>query len=501
MTVRLLQAPLVSATLLVIAAGFCPRVRALQPGFFPENRTVIDVAEELAPRIAATLREEQAKRNRTLEVAVFSFGDARGRVSENLAFAAKALQGELSSQLRNHADRKFVVWDPNRLAEKVRESHADVKLLTVKNFEVAGDELEKIGLDAAVVGSYRTNEGDQHFGEPVNVHVDVLFSDGPPQQAASKVQELDPNQMVLHPEISTRLSVDILVDGRPLPMYVEAGHGGKLLVELDQQRHYGKEFTIRLTNHGMPPVGWLARSEKRERTRFYTAAVFVDGVNSIYEKEADGQFHPSQRHPDKVTKWVLAAPGMRVRPGYDTLRNPRAVQYVRGAGGAELEIPGFQLNNETAAAFEFADAGESVANEVGLTKEIGMINVYFYAERLKEDEIYFGPGVAAAMPGGVKQGRPIPQRVYRVTVHTHPKPVEVWSILYRYTGSDDSVAARRRKGEQIIGLEEAEQRMKERCREAVRMMGDPFEQRSDAQEGAPRGRRGRRRFFGSPGPG
>jgi len=83
--------------------------------FDADYRNVVDAAQDLAPRIADEVRRDGEKRERSLAVAVLAFGDEEGKVGESLFFAAKTLQGELTSELRNHADRKFIVWDPTQL--------------------------------------------------------------------------------------------------------------------------------------------------------------------------------------------------------------------------------------------------------------------------------------------------------------------------------------------------------------------------------------------------
>ena len=450
--------------------------------FDEEYRTVADAAQDLAPRIAAEVKKEAEKRGGLLSVAVMAFGDEDGKVGESLFFAAKTLQGELTSELRNRAERKFVVWDPAQLRNKVREAGADLAKIRVDAVEAAAEELKKLGLDAAVVGSYQTGgeEADRFVGpgQPIHVHADILFTEGAPLQLTSNVESIDVVPEVPGIGLSGRFCVDVLVDGAALPMYVEAAeqHFGsrKFLLDLDRAQHYGKPFTIRVRNEGMPPAGWISASERAERSRFFCAAVLVDGVNSFYQREADDEFHASQRLPQNLTKWVLTAPGTRVSPGYDTDRNLRAQQSVRGPGGSVVDVRGFQLNDKTAALFEFADAGDSLAHEVGVTKDIGVISVYFYSERMKGDQEYFGPNVAAmAADAGARTGRSVENSVLRVNVRTHPDPVEIWQVFYRYGGHPDSVQEGRRAGKQYESVD----RILDRARAEYRSAGDPFRER------------------------
>lgn len=444
---------------------------------------VPEAAKELAPRIAQVLRAEQDKKGKVLEVAIFAFGNEEGKVSEGMFQTSKVIQGELATQLRNNSNRKFIVWDPFRTRVQVEKSKSSTELLSVKRWKEAAALLAKLGLDAAVVGSFQT-DGKEVAWEGVNVHADILFADGPPLQVASKGKVVPDDDVIVPTEtpsmISTRFSVDILVDGVPLKIDAqqEGYHTGNLYLDLDREKHFGKPFTIRLKNHGLPSVGWITKTRGLERARFFCAAAYVDGVNSFYEREADGDFHPSQRHPNNATKWVLAAPGVVVDPGYDTLRNLHAQHNVRGAGHSVVHIKGYQQDGETAARFEFADAGESLAHEAGLTKDIGVISVYFYSEKSPDDVNRFPPGLAGA-GAGVRLGELIPQEVFRVRVHTHEKPVEVWNIYYRYSDSKDSVKNRKEDGETIAPIATAITDMEGRFRKEANNFGAEFDRRGN----------------------
>ncbi len=161
-------------------------------------------------------------------------------------------------------------------------------------------------------------------------------------------------------------------------------------------------------------------------------------------------------------------------PGYDTDRNLRARNPSAEPAGLWWTCRGFQLNDKTAALFEFADSGDSLANEVGVTKDIGVISVYFYSERMQKDEEYFGPNVAAmaADAGAPRVGR-WRTVLLRVNVRTHPDPVETWQIFYRYGGHPDSVQEGRRAGKQYESVD----RILDRARAEYRSAGDPFRER------------------------
>lgn len=449
------------------------------------NRTAVEVAAELAPSIARELLEVQEKQDRVLEVAVLPFGNETGHVPQQLYASSKTLQGELVAELRNLGQRRVLFWDPFQLKQAAAESKANLALLSAADYKQASEELEKLGLDAVVVGTFQDGSGFD------NIHADILFREGAPLQAAVKGGSLDPTHEVEGGAwpISTRFSVEILVDGQPLPMSMaRAGHA--LYVDLDRELHYGKHFTIRIRNHGQPPVGWIAKNRRHEDYRCFCAAVFVDGVSTIYEKAPDGEFHPVQRHPDHTRKWVLSPPGLRVRRGYDTERNPNLAP-ASGPGHSVRDIPGFQQNLETVRKFTFLDTGESLAHEVGITKDIGLISVYFYSEVAPDDVRYPGPGAYGAGPG-VGLGPVASHKTFVVNVKLHDAPVELWNIYYRYRGDRDSMRGRRENGEQFVPIQAVRREMQQRLRQH-----DPFAFRREYDRFFRPGRGGN---FGSTGP-
>lgn len=441
----------------------------------PRSRSIPDAARDLAPNIAKELKVVAANRGEALVVGVFAFGNEEGKVGVADAFASKTLPGEITTQLRNHAARKFVVLDPFELKKNVVDAGADTAMLKTSAFKEAAGVLKQIGLDAAVIGKYQ-KAGRGGY----NVHADVLFDDGAPLQVSSKIDMVEPvsDEGAAWPErYSSRFSVQFFVDKKRVPMSREQGFSGKYILNLNREQHHGKPFALRIINNSMPPVGWIAPNEAEERTRFFTVAAYVDGVNSIYEPAPDGQFYPSQAHPNNATKWVLGRYGYDILPGYDSDRNAGAQRRARGYGDALQDIIGYQLNGERAAKFIFTNVEDAFANEVGITKEVGVISLYFYAEKLDGDQVYFGPGMQGA-PLGAGQGPIVKHKVFKVRVTTHKEPVEVWNIFYRYDGATESVTDRN-----IVSIATAKAEVDQRIRMVKREFGTLFP--------PPPGRRGR----------
>jgi hypothetical protein len=155
---------------------------------------------------------------------------------------------------------------------------------------------------------------------------------------------------------------------------------------------------------------------------------------------------------------VIGRQGYQILPGYDSDSNPTAQKRVNGYGSALVDVVGFQLNGESAGQFVFTDAGDSIAHDVGISKGVGTISIYFYSELMDADEKYYGPETAAYAPGGTRIGRTLAHRVFSINVKTHPEPVEVWEILYRYRGDADAVSKR----SDAVTIAAAEQEVKER---------------------------------------
>lgn len=102
------------------------------------------------------------------------------------------------------------------------------------------------------------------------------------------------------------------------------------------------------------------------------------------------------------------------------------------------------MGAETAAAFTFAQsgAGELTAELLGVTEDIGIIQVTFYAQKLEGDRML--PSHRDNVAGlGTKPGRELKHGVQRVSPKFHPAAVEVWRIYYRTAGyfpvPDDSL--------------------------------------------------------------
>jgi hypothetical protein len=311
------------------------------------------------------------------------------------------------------------------------------------------------------------------------VNADILFANSQPfQNAGLKEIDVSPDTTVKrdnYPSIATRFKVEILVKDkddklRALPMQAvmrNYGDGdfadGDFYIDLNRNVYYDEEYQIRLTNGVYRPMRWKNPNAQMDVDRLYCAAVFIDGVNSIFEEhenEKKIEYYATQRHPRYVSKWVLAPPKHVIAKNYITGMTPQEGKFEsRNSVNPDesiADILGFQTGQE-ARAFKFADSGESVAHELGITKEIGMITVYFFAELLKDDKSHYPPRVRPA--DATKIGKSIPNPVRNIIVHTHPDPIEIWRIHYRYNNQPNSVEKARKEleneGKRLVPIAKA----------------------------------------------
>jgi hypothetical protein len=115
---------------------------------------------------------------------------------------------------------------------------------------------------------------------------------------------------------------------------------------------------------------------------------------------------------------------------------------VADKGGSEVKVVGYQINESVAAAFTFAMPGEGLAEKIGITNDVGMIAIHFYAQKMEGDAVLAkplgrDPKFVRGGPGPdvtIKDGRPLPNSVIGIRPKLYENPVEVWRIFYRGAG-------------------------------------------------------------------
>ena len=194
------------------------------------------------------------------------------------------------------------------------------------------------------------------------------------------------------PAPASSYTMEILVDGRPLPVLP---HRGRSYVEAVQDR----EYAIRLTNHTGQRVA---------------VALSVDGLGSI---------DAAHRRARDARKWIL-----------DPWQS--------------ITVPGWQTGSGTARRFVFTTERRSYGAWLGRTSDLGVISAAFFRERPQVTMIQGGtareseqkvrsesaPGAPAAKDdlAATGIGREVDHRVVRVAFDAEDAPASVVSFRYEY---------------------------------------------------------------------
>jgi hypothetical protein len=435
-----------------------------------------DVAPAVAAQGAAAVRERIDQRfaanpnAKPFRVAVFPFGDATGKITQqnhdNLFQAQGAYTQALGSELAKVAKGKFLILDKFAVSREFRDSGIDPASVSAENPELPVA-LEKLSIDVAILASVAYSDGgtplvyddDGHRIKPTLVFAGKAGGDSiistPPSQPLS----------VDSPVSTQVLNTRILIE-----LWHKQGNSAKLIPIVSTQNEgngeqvnvwyavipaasEGTEYVVRLVNRGMSrdpeafnfyPIG--NQDESLEARRLFGIVLTVDGVNSFYEDLGDGVRKPVIVHPRNASKWILGPPGHRIVPA----SNPSGYSLVReqGTGHSIIDVLGFKTDDQNSRAFTFGPASQSIAAEkVGISDEIGIISAYVFGEKLP------GDGPVAAVPQGTPRmgtsaGRQVHQPVFRINPKFHKEPFATFKIFYR---SSDEIPIPRQERVQIAG--------------------------------------------------
>jgi hypothetical protein len=204
------------------------------------------------------------------------------------------------------------------------------------------------------------------------------------------------------PARASAYSMEILVDGRPLP---ELPYGRATYVEALA----GREYAVRLTNH---------------TGRRVAVALAVDGLNSIDAKHTSAS---------EAQKWIL---------------DPWQT----------VTLPGWQTGSGTARRFVFTTERRSYGAWLGKTSDLGIVTAAFFRERMPQPEPMIEGGrerdfrndganerpsksEAGAAPQAPEAkdklaatgiGRQVDHRVQRVAFDEEDAPAAVVTLRYEY---------------------------------------------------------------------
>lgn len=409
-----------------------------------------ELAIQMGPRIATEIK---GKLTGSARVAVMPFSNEDGVVDPSFGNTVKSLQGELISALKTA--NAGLVLDTRGIARGFRDTSTDPASLDISDPAATGTVLSTLKWDAVIMGQFGSTGPQALATSDDNVlkwSLTVIYQDGSFEQI-----DFDSSSNVVSPPSTDtptgRFNVEILVDDQVLPFLTDAHedslyHNVKFL-QIDPSM-VGKEYQIRLTNHGSPETGY-ASQRVDETERVFGAAVLIDGVDSFARET--GRTDPTTGdplvdfavvHPKNAYRWLLSQPGHVIRPDSSNAEGFSLPAATGAADHSTRTISGYQMSGQNAAAFTFAESGqgELTAELLGVTEDIGMIEVYFYARQLDGDRML--PSHRDNVAGlGTKPGRDIKNSVQRVNPKMHTAAVEVWRIYYRAAGSfpvpDDSL--------------------------------------------------------------
>jgi hypothetical protein len=433
-----------------------------------------ELAKGLVPKIVSAVKEKIAATG-LHRLAVFAPGDANGKVTREMASPCQTLQGELifhlRAQLTADGGTRVLVLDKGGLQRAFLQATeaVDPSAITSDDPQGTAKALKSLQIDAAVVGSIDATSAEQVKGSgerEIRVNVAVVFQDGtfktvdgrvdsdpkkPPEGLVqNEYDAFEPPVAPIESKTCGRFAVEIFsaIDGfqKPLALVTSKDPNSEfhnvyfleLPLAIQQAVEAGKddlcEYRIRISNKGQPevPVSPQQRdtfwSNDGDNQRLFAAAVLVDGVNSLYQDDGTGKIGPVVRHPKECRKWVLCAPGKKLERG----ANPGSFQLIDATdklGHSVIDIPGFQMDLDKAAAFTFGRAEESIAETVGITNDVGVIEVHFYPQKMSADTAVLGPEQLRA---GTRAGRPVDNPVSNVNFELRRNPCEVWRIYYCY---------------------------------------------------------------------
>lgn len=410
---------------------------------------VAELAKTLAPQIRTKLATKFAGQQQ-VRVAVFPFGNSSGKITRDVYAPNKYLQGELIISLRKAGlPNGTFVLDKGGLAREFQTANVDPVSINPGDPTATGSILQSIGVDVAVVGTIDIGSS-QDANDPnlskVNVTITLVFDDGTAGTLDGSVSPQDNSGTPNFPSPSPRLGqsdrfcvelfarnpqtqqfqqLKLITSGNPGPQSV-------LFCIVPNWVPVGTDqatYRVRLTNNASIPAGGIVNQDQaREKQRLYSVVLNVDGVNSFYQDQGNGQVGPVVRHPKNCKRWILSGPGQKLAPNTSVPKG-YTLQSVSGKGHSVIDVPGFQKNAEFADSFLFVKSRESVAETIGITNDIGVIEAHFYPEKLPNDQQVRSRTVGGG-PLGTGAGPQVENPVFNVKPDIYDRPASVVRIFY-----------------------------------------------------------------------
>lgn len=418
------------------------------PAFGQTQSDVAELAKNLAPQVKIKLAAKFAGQQQ-VRVAVFPFGNNTGKITRDVYAPNKYLQGELIIALRKVGlPNGTFVLDKGGLAREFQTANVDPASINPGDPAATGSILQTIGVDVAVVGTIdigsSSDANDPNLSK-VNVTITLIFDDGTAGTLDGSVSPQDNSGTPNFPSPllgdSDRFCVELFARNpqsrrfQQLKLITSRNSGPQrvLFCIVPNWVPVGTEqakYRVRLTNNASTEAGGIINQDQtREKQRLYAVVLSVDGVNSFYQDQGNGQIGPVVRHPKNCKRWILSGPGQKLVPN-SSVPKGYTLQNVVGKGHSVIDVPGFQKNREYADSFLFVKARESVAETIGITNDIGVIEAHFYPEELPNDA---QAAYSRDMDGGqlgTGAGPQVENPVFNVKPDIYDKPASVVRIFY-----------------------------------------------------------------------
>ncbi len=397
----------------------------------------------MASNIAKALSDKYGAA--TPRLLVLPFGDDEGKISTKLGNNAKMVQYQLVQALEPQSSGHFLIIPPASLRELFKQKGKDPTVF-VEPSSIAPN-LKLLGVQAVLIGRVLLNETKDGV---TPLSATLYFDQGDPivisAQAPTPIVKRNggegTNPKNTTEALSGRFNVEILTedlkpftlrDGSPAKLGRCCADGSSfnddfhnvLFLTLPESAR-GLSYVIRVSNNGKNPV---ARVPANDPNRLFMASVYVDGVSTFLGAKGEA-ISPD---PLRNKKWVLTAPGQIAVAMKDAVGAFSVVPSTTDALGHSVSlIKGFQKNEEWAEKFVLASSAESLAYELdaGATN-LGLISVYFYAQRLPSD-LQDAKAPVASGPAATKRGEKIANRIFNISTDTYKDVVEAWKIHYRF---------------------------------------------------------------------
>jgi hypothetical protein len=363
------------------------------------------LAHELAQKLGEGLvRHGPRDRSEKFRVAVFPFGNSKGKYTLAMGDNGPVLRGALCDELRTFLDRKapgkFLVLYPEQVDDQISAGSTDPTGISPRNPGLARKLLKVLDFQVGIVGRFEAEDFEDLFrvqlrpaglaapqAKGVKVQATAILP-GDAIEVAGAVSRSDVinlgfgGQQQLSKQVGARFFVKMDADRpdsdnsawKPMPLYAspEKDAAGKLYL-LVPRSYRGKRYKVVLNN--------------KDTERLVSAALLIDGVNSFMRH--DGQrYRGVSGYPRSLQKWVLTPVGKKLvadRKGMPGRIEGARLESTSGLGGSEAHVRGFQRGREAAGSFVFASAAESVAvAELMSVRKIGTISLYFFAEKPRD---------------------------------------------------------------------------------------------------------------------